>query len=130
MLNDEEKSKNSHRYYIIIIIIIIIIAIVVLCAAFYCIMRSGGDNGSGNNDIRNQLNEAGNAQQSITTGIENAENTADGIAGSIGESETAIGNAGTTVTRLEEQQRQSGEIIAECQRILEGIRTRNETRKE
>lgn len=119
----EEKS-NNRNYIRIVIAVIVICAIVLFCRS--CIHNDG----SGTGTTGNQLEEAGNNQSTITGGINDAENTANGIAGSIGESETAIGNADATVSDIENQQREAGSLIADCQRILEAIRNRNEGKTE
>ena len=85
-----------------------------------------GDNGSGTGEIRNELDAAGSNQQSITDGIADVEGTADSIAGSIDQSETAISGAAGTVTKLEDNNKTAGQLIAECQQIINGIRARDE----
>lgn len=117
MTNEQKKSNSNY-----IIIVIILIFAVALFSRF-CI----SDNGTGIDTIRNQLGEAGTNQQSITSGIENAERTTDNITNSVDEIQTGIGNAEQSAIRIENNEQAAGILISDCQRILEGIRKRGKT---
>lgn len=114
-----ENTTKSRNY------IIAGVLVVLLCALA---LRSCGvhDNGNGADAVREQLNAVGRNQQSIADGIADVEGTADSIAGSIDQSETAISGAAGTVAKLESNNKTAGELIAECQQIIERVRSRDE----
>ena len=116
------KENSNHRN--IFIVVIVICAVVLFCRSCLHNDRTGTDT------IGNQLEEAGNNQSTITGGISNAEKSVSNINASIERSEEGITKAGTTVSNIENQQREAGSIIADCQRILETIRKRNEGKTE
>ena len=121
-MNEQQKSKKDYHFYIIVIGFI-------LCTIICCTMRSCtniSDNSGRITDVEKQLNEAGKNQSAIGSGIGNAEKSVSNISASIERSEEGITNAGDAITRLEAYQRISREIIAECQRIIDGIQKRNE----
>ena len=114
-----ENTTKSRNYIIAGVLVIL------LCALA---LRSCGlhDNGSGTGEIRNELDAVSRNQQSIADGIADVEGTADSIAGSIDQSETAISGAAGTAAKLESNNKTAGQLIAECQQIIERVRSRNE----
>lgn len=112
-----EKNTNSRNSLIVIVLAVL------FCAYF---LFGGGDNGSGTGEIRNELDAVGRNQQSIADGIADVEETADSIAGSIDQSETAISGAAGSVAKLENNNKTARQLIAECQQIINGIRARDE----
>ena len=112
-----EKNTNSRNSLIIIVLAVL------FCAYF---LFGGGDNGSGTGEIRNELDAVSRNQQSIADGIADVEGTADSITGSIDQSETAISGAAGTAAKLESNNRTAGELITECQQIIERVRSRDE----
>ena len=114
-----ENTTKSRKYLIAGVFVIL------LCALA---LRSCGlhDNGSGTGEIRNELDAVGRNQQSIADGIADIKGTADSIAGSIDQSETAISGAAGTAAKLESNNRTAGELITECQQIIERVRSRDE----
>lgn len=112
-----EKNTNNRNSLIIIVLAVL------FCAYF---LFGSGDNGSGTGEIRNELDAVGRNQQSIADGIADVEGTADSIAGSIDQSETAISGAAGTVAKLESNNKSAGELITECQQIIKRVRSRNE----
>ena len=115
-----EKNTNSRNSLIVIVLAVLFRA--------YCLF-GGGDNGSGTGEIRNELDAVSRNQQSIADGIADVEGTADSIAGSIDQSETAISGAAGTVAKLESNNRTAGELITECQQIIKRVRARDEGTK-
>lgn len=106
-MNEQEKSNNSRYIYIAI-------GVVAVCAYFLFGLR---DNGNGADAVRDELNSTATTQQSITSGITNAENTA-------GKLESGIANAEQSAIRIESNQQTAGELIADCQRIVREVRAR------
>lgn len=106
----------------------IIFAVIIIAAILFCRSCLHND-GTGIDAIGNQLEEAGRNQQSIADGIDNAQKSTDVIQDSIDESRSGIENAEQSIDRIETDQRTAAGIIADCQRILEGIRKRNESKK-
>lgn len=113
---NEKTAKNRNYFYIIVLGVL-------FCAYF---LFGGGDNGSGTGEIRNELDAVSRNQQSIADGIADVKGTADSIAGSIDQSETAISGAAGTVAKLESNNKSAGELITECQQIIKRVRSRNE----
>ena len=112
-----EKNTNHRNSSIIIVLVVLFFACYLLCS---------GDNGSGTGEIRNELDAVSRNQQSITSGIADVEGTADSIAGSIDQSETAISGAAGSVEKLESNNKTAGQLIAECQQIIKRVRSRDE----
>ena len=114
-----ENTIKSRNY------IIAGVFVILLCALA---LRSCGvhDNGSRTGEIRNELDAVSRNQQSIADGIADVEGTADSIAGSIDQSETAISGAAGTAAKLESNNKSAGELITECQQIIERVRSRDE----
>lgn len=108
-----EKTAKNRNYLIAGVLVLLFCAVA---------MRSCGlhDNGSGADEVRNQLDAAGSNQQSITAGIKNA-------AGTAGRSEEAINNADAAAERIESGQREAGAIIADCQSIVRAVRARGKS---
>lgn len=114
-----EKNTNSRNSLIVIVLAVL------FCAYF---LFGGGDNGSGTGEIRNELDAVGRNQQSIADGIADVEGTADSIAGSIDQSETAISGAAGTAAKLESNNRTAAAIIADCQSIVRAVRARGKSK--
>lgn len=75
------------------------------------------DNGSGADTVRTELNTAREQQQVVDRGIADTQKTADSIAKS-------SSNIEHSVDKLETGIRNSGELIADCQRIVGQVRAR------
>lgn len=80
--------------------------------------------GAGVGKVGEQLNETAGVQQQVTSGISSAKDTAEDISGTITESQGAIGSASATTGRIQGQIQTSGELIADCQRVLAEVRGR------
>lgn len=99
----------SAKAYIIGAVIVVIVAL--LLFGLY-------DNRTGNDTIGEQLRRAGQAQQSITTGIDESRRTVTELKGEIDRS-------GETVDRIKGNVRDAGEVIRDCKSILKAVRERN-----
>lgn len=73
-----------------------------------------------------RLEEARNRERAAEAGIGEAEDRAFRITESIGEGRTGVREAERAAQRLEDAGERAGELIAESQRILSGIRERAE----
>lgn len=104
----------------------IVLALAVLAGAFACGyflgLRNAGDvsdHGGGADTVGNQLAETGTAIQHAKDGIDQAAGTADQIGAGIGAAKESAGYLQHTADT-------SAELIADCQRILQEIRSRSE----
>lgn len=95
------NEKENHRLFYGIVMFLLIIIAVTSC--------SNGNNGTGADTVRDEFGQAGNNQQEITNGIDNAEQSVDKIESGVNE---------------------AGAIIADCKRILRDVRKRNEEKAE
>lgn len=86
----------------------VVCIVLLLLVLWFCLFRNG-NHGTGTFTVGNQLESIGKQQQETSRGIANAEKTVDNLDRSI---------------------RESGEIIADCKRILEAMRKRNESQTE
>lgn len=86
----------------------VVCGVLLLLVLWFCLFRNG-NYGTGIDTTGSQLESIGHQQQEITRGTEAAEKTVDNIDRSI---------------------RESAEIIADCKRILEAVRKRNEIQTE
>lgn len=109
-----ENTTKSRNYIIAGVLVILLCTLALRGCGVH-------DNGSGADAVREQLNAAGNNQQSITAGIENA-------AGAAERSEEAINNADAAAERIESGQREAGAIIADCQSIVRAVRARGKSK--
>lgn len=117
MLNENRKN--------IIIGAVICVLFMVACYWAY----SGKyipDNRNGIEYIAGELKSATNTEREIAKRIKSAENRTAGIQERIGRSEEGIRDAQKRADGIEGNLNGTGELIAECQRILENIRDRRE----
>ncbi len=114
----------------------ILVAVAVLVAAFgagyYIGIRNttktdgnGGDDGAG--QVGQHIQSAITGQREITERIDGLQGGTAQIAGSIEKGAAGIENAAVANSRAESLVRESGELIAEGQRIIQAIRSRNKT---
>ena len=87
----------------------------------------GGDGGAG--QIGQHIQSAAATQREITERIDRQQDSAAQISSRIEESATGIENAAAATGRAESLVRESGELIAEGQRIIQAIRSRAEKGK-
>ena len=108
-----EQKSSKKRYFIIAAVI----AAVLISVALW----RGGDNAGTADSVGKQIEQAGRNQQAITGGIADAESTAGSVTTSIDRSQEAIGTATSAAGRLESYLAESGNLIAECRKIIESI---------
>ena len=102
---------------------VLIVFVLLVGAGFigYCIgIRNVHDNGSGTKPITNELGQAGTAIENAGAGIEAAAGHAGNVQAGIESAQESAGYIQSTAT-------ESAGIIAECQSIIERIRSRGET---
>lgn len=110
--------------------IIVAFLLLAVCWFSYCLgLRNAGrtdqgDNGGGAGQVGQHIQSAITGQREITERIDGLQNGAAQISDSIKESAAGVDAAAAANNRAEELVRESGELIAEGQRILQGIRSR------
>lgn len=97
-----------------------------LSAGYFCFREGVRDDGDGAHGAGVRLEEARNRERAAEAGIGEAEDRALRITESIGEGRTGVREAERAAQRLEDAGERAGELIAESQRILSGIRERVE----
>ena len=120
MKNEQEKSNN--RLYIGIVIVAL-----AFCAAYF--MRSCGnihDNGAGVDNVRGGIKQSVQSNRELQDGISNATETVDRLADVLDRSETTVDAAKGTAESLDRNFETAADAIAKCQRIVNGIKQRNE----
>ena len=113
--------SEDKKISILLIILNVLITIQCICWYLHCCLVFSPGAGAG--EVREQLNQAAGAQHQITTGIGDAQDTVKDLT-------REINQAGTTVGRLEGEVQSSGELIADCQRILAEVRRRGTKNQE
>ena len=120
MPNEQEKSNN--RIYIGIAIVTLAI-----CAAY--ILRSCGnvhDNGTGIDDVRSGITESKESNRELQEQLGSVTCTANKVAGSINAGTSAIADAERTTGTITSDIDIAADAITKCQRIVNGIKQRNE----
>jgi len=94
-------------------------AIVAVLSFGYICWRIGclHNNGAGVGNIGNQLGQAQSAAQSVTDSVSTAQTTA----GEIGQTSQELG---ATINSIQGTLYSTGDSIADCERILEAVRSR------
>ena len=131
---DIPRLRPTNKETAIAIIVVTVLLVAVFCAG-YCIgLRNagkadgdGGDGGAG--QIGQHIQSAAATQREITERIDRQQDSAAQISSRIEESATGIENAASANGRAESLVRESGELIAEGQRIIQAIRSRAEKGK-
>lgn len=85
------------------------------------------DDRTGAATVGTQLEQARTNQSATAGSIKAAAGTTESILGGINSGRKQIEAATGTIGRVEEASRSSGEIIRECQSILQAVRTRGKT---
>lgn len=114
-----DERKKIRRWFIVIDACIVIYAVLWYLQCCYIF-----DNRGRTDQVREQLNSAGTVQQQVTSGINDVENTAKDLTGRIDSSQGAVNQASNGARRVEAEVRTSGELIADCQRVLGEVRRR------
>lgn len=84
------------------------------------------DHGGRAGDAGAKLDAAVRNQSDITSRIDGIEKRVDDIGGRIDRSAEAVGRAEESALRIEGSLDEAGSLIADCQRIIAGIRARGE----
>ena len=113
----------------IVIAIGIAVFLVGFCAGYFCGIRNAGktdrDDGSGGAEqVGQHIQSAVTGQREITERIDGLQNGSDKISGRIEAGAAGIEAAAAANSNAESLVRESGELIAEGQRILQTIRRR------
>lgn len=123
MKNEQEKSSNRHYYYAAV-------AIVVLGACYFLFGRGAGEglyNYSDRADeLGSRIEQGAASNRELQSQISGATATADKITDSINRSEAAVSDAARTAESLDGDIDIAADAIAKCQRIVNGIKQRNE----
>ncbi len=102
------------------------ILLVALSIGIVCELRNDG---SGDDNLGDELNRVSGYNQQIGTGLSESAKSAERIADGIKGSRERIGEAAGQAGRVAEYQRQASSIIGECQCVLEEIRRRAEKKE-
>ena len=135
-MNDFYDFRPNNKEMAVAILITIAVLVAVFSAGYMLGFRNagigkadsdGGDSGAG--QIGQHIQSAVTAQREITERVDGLQNGAAKISGSIETGAAGIENAAAANGRAEVLVRESGELIAEGQRILQTIRSRAEKDK-
>ena len=113
----------------IVVAIGIAVFLVGFCAGYFCGIRNagktdGGDGSGGAEQVGQHIQSAVTGQREITERIDGLQNGSDKISGRIEAGAAGIEAAAAANSNAESLVRESGELIAEGQRILQTIRRR------
>lgn len=122
-MNEQEKSSNRLYYYAAV-------AIVVLGACYF-LFGSGAGEGLYNysdraDELGSRIEQGAASNRELQSQISGATATADKITDSINRSEAAVSDAARTAESLDGDIDIAADAIAKCQRIVNGIKQRNE----
>ena len=108
------------------LLVVIFIATLMCATAFLCSREEADvpDNGGGADEVRTELDGAIQSQQESIQDLRDAEIAAEDLRGEITDSRKEIGTAYESAKELGVQNDRAGEIIADCQSILRGVRQR------
>ena len=119
-MNDIQFFRPPNKETAIAILVGVAVLVVVFCIGYMLGLRNVHHNGGGAGDVGEQLGTAVSNQQSITSGIQNAEGTVGGIA--------STGNAiAESAGHIEGAVAEAGSLIDQCQQIIGNIRNRGKT---
>lgn len=122
-MNEQEKSSNRLYYYAVI-------AIVVLGACYFLFCGGTGEglyNYSDRADeLGSRIEQGTESNTKLQEQLGGAESTADEITGSINAGTSAIADAERTTGTITNDIDIAADAITKCQRIVNGIKQRNE----
>ena len=123
VMNEQEKSSNRLYYYAAV-------AIVVLGACYF-LFGSGAGEGLYNysdraDELGNRIEQGAASNRELQSQIDGATATTDKITDSINRSETTVDAAKGTAESLDCNLETAADAITKCQRIVNGIKQRNE----
>ena len=118
----------SNKEVALMVIAVFVFMVVVFSAGYFVGLHSGstdGDGGSGGAEqVGQHIQSAVTSQREITERIDGLQNSSDKISGRIEAGAAGIEAAAAANSNAESLVRESGELIAEGQRILQTIRRR------
>ena len=122
MQNEQKKFNNRYYFYAAI-------CIAVICAAL--LLRSCGgegvhNNGAGVDDVRGGITAGAESNTKLQEQLGGIAESANGVEGSLGRSEAAITNAEAAAGSVADNLNAAEAAITNCQRIVDGIKRRNE----
>ena len=131
MYNDLFDIGPNNKEMAVGILVTVAVLVAVFCAGYMLGLRSGGtansDGGSGGAEqVGQHIQSAVTGQREITERIDGLQNSSDKISGRIEAGAAGIEAAAAANSNAESLVRESGELIAEGQRILQTIRRRAE----
>lgn len=119
---NEKTVKNRNYFYIVVL--------GVLLFAIYNLFGAGiHDNGAGVDSVRSGIEQSTESNTKLQEQLGGAESTADEIAGSINAGTSAIADAERTTGTITSDIETAADAITKCQRIVNGIKQRNEGTK-
>ena len=124
MKNEQEKSNNRLYYYYIAIVIVVL-------SACYFLFGSGAGEGLYNysdraDELGSRIEQSAAGNRELQSQIDGATATTDKITDSINRSEAAVSDAARTAESLDGDIDIAADAITKCQRIVNGIKQRNE----
>lgn len=126
--------RPNSKEMAVAVLVCVAVLVAVFCVGYGIGLRNagkadgdGGDGGAG--QIGQHIQSAAATQREITERIDRQQDSAAQISSRIEESATGIENAAAATGRAESLVRESGELIAEGQRIIQAIRSRAEKGK-
>lgn len=119
---NEKTVKNRNYFYIIVLGLLLF--------ALYNLFGAGiHDNGAGVDNVRSGIEQGVQSNTKLQEQLGGAESTADEIAGSINAGASAISDAERTAGTITSDLETAADAITKCQRIVNGIKQRNEGTK-
>ena len=128
---DFSELRPNGKETAIAILVCVALLVVIFCAGYMLGLQNAGtansDGGnSGTEQVGQHIQSAVTGQREITERIDGLQNCSDKISGRIDAGAAGIEEAAAANSNAESLVRESGELIAEGQRILQTIRRRAE----
>ena len=116
------ENTTKGRNYIIAGVLVILLCALALrsCGNIY-------DNGAGIDNVRGGIKQSVQSNRELQDGIGNATETVDRLADVLDRSETTVDAAKGTAESLDCNLETAADAITKCQRIVNGIKQRNES---
>ena len=123
-MNEQEKSSNRIYYYAAV-------TIVVLGACYFLFGSGAGLHNYSDraDELGSRIEQGVQSNTKLQEQLGGAESTADEIAGSINAGTSAIADAERTTGTITSDIETAADAITKCQRIVNGIKQRNEGTK-
>lgn len=104
---------------------ILMLGVLLVCSYVLYLMLCGNDNERGTEQLRNEITQVGDTNRAIADGIVEFEQGITVVEERISGSESRIDSAIQTSELLERNISEAGELVRECQRIVEEVRSRS-----